>query len=291
MGILIGKNTVAMVQGITGKQGRFHTKLMLEYGTNIAVGVTPGKGGKQVNGVPVCNTVREARSRYSPDASIVFVPAEFASRAATEAIVNGIKTVVIVTEGVPVKDSIRMMAHARQSGATVVGPNTPGVITPKQCKLGIMPHSVFESGKIGIVSRSGTLTYEIAAALTKNQLGQSTCIGIGGDPVVGLSFVEALELYKADSETEAVVIVGEIGGNLEETTADYLANNDYAKPVVAYIAGLTAPPEKQMGHAGAIIMGKAGTAKSKIVAFECAGVEMAKRPSEVVRLLNSALKT
>ena len=290
MGILIDQNTVAMVQGITGKQGSFHTKLMLEYGTQIAVGVTPGKGGNEVHGVPVCETVREALGEYSPNASIIFVPAEFAANAAKDAIEGGIKTIIIVTEGVPIKDSIQLLAQGRQAGARIIGPNTPGIITPGRCKLGIMPHRVFEPGNVGIVSRSGTLTYEIAATLTRKHIGQSTCVGIGGDPIIGLSFVETLELFKADPQTDAVVLIGEIGGNLEEMTADYVAKDNYPKPLVAYVAGLSAPPEKRMGHAGAIVMGKAGTAQSKIAAFKRVGVRVAKRPADVVKFLNLAFK-
>ncbi|HIJ07952.1 TPA: succinate--CoA ligase subunit alpha [Candidatus Bathyarchaeota archaeon] len=289
MGILIDQNTVVMVQGITGRQGSFHTQLMLEYGTKIAVGVTPGKGGATVHGVPVFDTVKEALEEYSPNASIIFVPAESAAKAAKEAIENGMKILVIVTEGIPIKDSIQIMALGTHAGVRIIGPNTPGIVTPGECKLGIMPHSVFESGKVGIVSRSGTLTYEIAAALTQRNVGQSTCVGIGGDPITGLNFIEALELFRNDPQTKAIVLVGEIGGNLEEITAQYIAEEKYPKPVLAYIAGLSAPPEKRMGHAGAIILGQMGTAKSKIEAFEQAGVKVAKRPAEVVELINSTI--
>jgi len=290
MGIMIHRNTEAIVQGITGKQGRFQTKLMLEYGTKIVAGVTPGKGGEKVHGVSVFGTVKEALTEYSPDVSIIFVPAESALNAAKEAISSGIKTITVITEGIPIKDSIQMMMHARHVGAQIIGPNTPGIITPGECKLGIMPHHVFEHGNVGVVSRSGTLTYEIAANLTRRHLGQSTCVGIGGDPIVGLNFIEALEMFKTDPETNAVVLIGEIGGNLEELTADFVAKNNYPKPVVAYIAGLSAPSEKKMGHAGAIIMGQTGTARTKIAAFESVGVKAAKRPAEVVDVLKSVLK-
>lgn len=279
-----------IVQGITGKQGSFHTKLMLEYGTRVVAGVTPGKGGTEVEGVPVYNTVEEATQRYSPNASIIFVPAPFAADAAHEALGSGIKTVVIITEHVPIKDSIGIMAHAMQAEATVIGPNTPGVINPGKCKLGIMPSHVFMPGNVGILSRSGTLTYEIASSLTMKRVGQSTCLGIGGDPVVGLNFVEALELFKDDPQTEAVIVIGEIGGNLEELTAEHIARTAYPKPVVAYIAGRSAPIGKRMGYAGAIIMGKAGSAQSKIDAFENVGVRVAEKPSDLTELVVSAFK-
>ena len=263
---------------------------MLEYGTRIVAGVTPGKGDTEIYGVPVYNTLEEAKKQHAPNASIIFVPAEFAANAAHEALNGGIKTVVMITEHVPIKDSIGIMAHAAEANATLIGPNTPGAITPGKCKLGIMPSHVFTSGNAGIVSRSGTLTYEIAAGLTKRNIGQSTCLGVGGDPVVGINFVEALELFKNDPQTEAVVVVGEIGGNMEELTAEYIAKTSYPKPVVAYVAGRSAPPEKRMGHAGAIIMGKAESAQSKIEAFEKAGVRVAERPVDVASLIGSALR-
>jgi len=290
MGIIVDKNTKAIVQGITGTQGSFHTKLMLEYGTQIVAGVTPGKGGTTVHGVPVYDTVEEALERHPANASIIFVPAPFAADAALEALENGIKTVVIITEHIPIKDAINVMAYAQQVGATVIGPNTPGIITPGECKLGIMPAHIFKSGSVGMVSRSGTLTYEIAASLTKKQLGQSTCIGLGGDPIVGLNFIDVLKLFKKDQQTEAIALIGEIGGNLEELAADYIAKEKYPKPVVAFIAGRSAPPGKRMGHAGAIIMGKAGTAESKIEAFKKVGVEVAEKPSDVAVRLEKLLK-
>lgn len=290
MGIIIDENTVAIVQGITGKQGSFHTNLMLDYGTKIVAGVTPGKGGTEVNGIPVYDRVEGAKREHSADASIIFVPAPFAADAAHEALDAGIRTVVIVTEHVPVKDAIGIMSHASDVKATVIGPNTPGIITPGKCKVGIMPSHVFMEGNVGVISRSGTLTYEIAASLTKAGLGQSTCLGIGGDPITGVGFVEALELFKADVQTEAVVVIGEIGGNLEELTAEYIEKTGYSKPVVAYVAGRSAPAEKRMGHAGAIVMGKAGTAKSKIDAFRSAGVGVAEKPGDVAELLRRVLK-
>jgi len=289
LGLLVGKDTRAIVQGITGTQGSFHTKLMLDYGTQIVAGVTPGKGGARVHGVPVYNTVEEAVKKHGANASIIFVPDRFAADAALEALESGLKTIVLITEHIPVKDAIQVMARAKQHGATVIGPNTPGIITPGECKLGVMPAHVFKPGIVGVVSRSGTLTYEIAAGISVKGLGQSTCIGVGGDPVVGLSFVEVLKMFEADERTEAVALIGEIGGNLEELAADFVSKEGYSKPVVAFVAGRTAPPGKRMGHAGAIIMGGAGTAQSKIDAFREAGIGVAEKPSDVARLLAEGL--
>jgi len=289
MGIIIGEGTRAIVQGITGTQGSFHAKLMLEYGTRIVAGTSLGKGGTTVHGVPVYDTVAEALENYEVNASIIFVPAPYAADAALEALENEIKTVVVITEHVPVKDSIELLAYAKQAGATVIGPNTPGIISPGQCKLGIMPSHVFAFGAVGLASRSGTLTYEIAAGLTREGIGQSTCLGLGGDPITGLNFIDALEMFRDDAQTKAVALIGEIGGNIEELAAAYIAKENYPKPVVAYIAGRSAPPEKRMGHAGAIIMGKTGTAESKIAAFESAGVEVAEKPSDMAKLLVKTL--
>jgi len=285
MGIIVNQNTHAIVQGITGTQGSFHTKLMLEYGTKIVAGVTPGKGGNQIHSIPVYDTVEAAIEKHPANASIIFVPAPFAAEAALEALENGIKTIIVITEHIPIKDAVNVMAYAKQVKATIIGPNTPGIITPKECKLGIMPAHIFKPGGIGIVSRSGTLTYEIAASLTKSNLGQSTCLGLGGDPITGLNFIEVLKAFEKDPETKAVVLIGEIGGNLEELTAEYIAKQRYPKPVVAFIAGRSAPPGKRMGHAGAIIMGKAGTAETKIEALRSAGVKVAEKPSDVARLV------
>ena len=284
MAILVGSSTKAIVQGITGRQGSFHTKLMLEYGTKVVAGVTPGKGGQAVWGVPVYDTVREALSEHDANASIVFVPARFAKEAVVEAIEAGLELIVVITEHIPVRDTIEFLALARREGATIIGPNTPGIITPGECKLGVMPGHVFTRGQVGMVSRSGTLTYEVAAQLTRAGLGQSTCLGIGGDPVVGLTFTEVLDMFAEDPETRAVVLIGEIGGNLEELAAKHIREG-YPKPVVAFIAGRTAPPGKRMGHAGAIIMGRAGTAESKVRALEGAGVPVARTPSEVAKLV------
>jgi succinyl-CoA synthetase alpha subunit len=285
LGIIIDKNTRAIVQGITGAQGSFHTKLMLEYGTKIVAGVTPGKGKTQIHGVPVYDTIEEVKEKHSANASIIFVPAPFAADSALEALEGGIKTIVIITEHIPIKDAINVMARAKQANATIIGPNTPGIITPGESKLGIMPAHIFKLGSIGMVSRSGTLTYEIAAGLTRKNLGQSTCIGLGGDPITGLNFVDALKMFKQDPQTKAIVLIGEIGGNLEELASEYIASEKYPKPVAAFIAGRSAPPGKRMGHAGAIVMGKAGTAESKIEKFKSAGVEVAEKPNDVPELL------
>jgi len=289
MGILVDSDTRAIVQGITGKQGSYQTKLMLEYGTKIVAGVVPGKAGVAVNGLPVFDTVTETVDEYSPNASIIFVPAPLAHEAVLEAIANKIKTIVVITEHLPLRDTIDITWYAAQSHVTVIGPNTPGIITPGECKLGIMPADVFASGNVGLVSRSGTLTYEIAAGLTAKGFGQSTCVGVGGDPVAGLNFIDALELFNTDSKTKAVVLIGEIGGNMEELTAQYIAETRYPKPVVAFVAGRFAPEGKRMGHAGAIIVGKQGTAQSKIDAFSTAGVKVAERPSDVAILLTKEL--
>jgi len=289
MGIIVNSSTKAIVQGITGTQGRFHTRLMLESGTKIVAGTSPGKGDTKVEGVPVYDTVEEVLRHHEANASIIFIPAAFAAEAALEAIEAGLKTVVIITEHVPVKDSIQVMAAARSHNATIIGPNTPGVITPDVCKLGIMPTHIFKKGIVGIASRSGTLTYEIAAGLTALRLGQSTCLGLGGDPIVGLSFVDALKMFAKDAQTRAVALIGEIGGNAEELAAEYIRKVNYPKPVVAFVAGRTAPPGKRMGHAGAIIMGKAGTAESKIEAFHAVGIGVADRPRDVAELLAACL--
>jgi succinyl-CoA synthetase alpha subunit len=291
LGVIIDKNTCALVQGITGAQGSYHTKLMLEYGTKIVAGVTPGKGGSQVNGVLVYDTVEDAQKDHSANASIIFVPAPFAADAAFEAMESGIKVVVIITEHIPIKDAITVMAYAKQMNAIIIGPNTPGIITPGACKLGIMPSHIFRRGSVGIVSRSGTLTYEIAAGLTRKKLGQSTCIGLGGDPITGLNFIDALKIFEKDPETKAVALIGEIGGDLEERTAKYIAMEHYRKPVVAFVAGRSAPPGKRMGHAGAIVVGNAGTAESKIAAFQRAGIEVAEMPNGVAELLAESLGT
>ncbi|MGA2784122.1 MAG: succinate--CoA ligase subunit alpha [Candidatus Bathyarchaeia archaeon] len=280
MAILVGKDTKTVVQGITGAQGRFHTQLMVEYGSNIVAGVTPGRGGTSVQGIPVFDTVEEAKQHSTVDASIIFVPAPFAKDAALEAIASDLNPVVLITEGIPLKDEIQVMEIAKQKGTTVIGPNTPGIITPTECKLGIMPGHIFKPGKIGLVSRSGTLTYEIAASLTTSGLGQSTCLGIGGDPIVGLSFVDVLEMFRQDHNTTAIAMIGEIGGNAEEQASEYVKAH-VRKPVIGFVAGQTAPPGRRMGHAGAIISGGQGTAKDKYAAMSAAGIRTVQSPAEI----------
>jgi len=290
VGVFVGGDTKAVVQGITGAQGSFHTKLMLDYGTKIVAGVTPGKGGTQVYGIPVYDTVEEAVMEHEANASVIFVPAPFAADAAFEAIEAGMKTLVVITERIPIRDAVEVMAYAKREGVVVIGPNTPGIIVPGECKLGIMPSHVFRSGVVGVASRSGTLTYEIASGLSVLGLGQSTCVGLGGDPIVGLSFVDVLERFGEDEQTRAVALIGEIGGNLEELAAEFVASEGFDKPVVAYVAGRTAPAGRRMGHAGAIVMGRAGTAQSKIEAFLRAGVGVAEKPSDVARILAGELR-
>jgi succinyl-CoA synthetase alpha subunit len=287
MSIIVDNNSRVVVQGITGREGSFHTAAMLDYGTNVVAGVTPGKGGQKVEGVPVYNTVVEAIAEHDANTSITFVPARFARDAVLEAVEAGIGTVVVVTDGVPQKDTIEFIARARKKGdIVIVGPNCPGVISPAgRTKVGIMPGHVFSPGRVGIASRSGSLTNEIAWHITCAGLGQSTCIGVGGDPVIGLDFVQALKMFRHDDETESIVLIGEIGGGAEESAAQYIIESDYPKPVVAYIAGKMAPAGKRMGHAGAIIMGEAGTARSKIDAFTAARVMVADRPGGITRLL------
>lgn len=285
----IDAGTRVVVQGATGTQGRFHTRLMLEYGTKVVAGVTPGKGGGQVEGLPVYDTVREAQEAHGAEASIVFVPAAYALEAGLEALEAGMNPVAVVTEGMPFWDSVYLVAKAREVGATLVGPNSPGVIKAGEAKLGIMPGRVFQRGSVGIISRSGTLFYEVAHQLTKRGLGQSTCVGLGGDPVVGLDYVEVLRWMEEDSQTRAVVLIGEIGGVAEEEAARFIEEGGFTKPVVAYIAGRSAVPGKRMGHAGAIVQGGGGTAESKIKALERAGVYVAERPSLLAERLKEAL--
>ncbi len=285
--ILLDKDTKCLVQGITGKQGSFHTEQMLNYDTSIVAGVTPGKGGQTFLDVPIYNSVEEACEQNEINSSIIFVPAKFAKDAAFESI-RHLDLVIIISEHIPVHDSLEIMAYAEKMGTTVIGPNTPGVISPGVGKLGIMPTHIFAEGNIGVISRSGTLTYEIASQLTRAGIGQSTCVGIGGDPVVGTNYIDILERFEADKDTDAVVLIGEIGGNAEEKAAEYI-KEEMSKPVVSYIAGRTAPPGKRMGHAGAIIQGNTGTVKSKTEALNGAGVEVAKMPSQIVDLLNKVI--
>lgn len=286
MAIIIDANTRVVVQGITGGQGRFHAKAMKASGTNVVAGVTPGKGGLMIEDIPVFDMIAEAEGE--PTASIIFVPAPFAKDAALEAIDFGLNPVVIITERIPIQDSIRIMKKAEDSKAVIVGPNTPGIISPGKSKMGVMPTHVFSEGSVGLISRSGTLTYEIANSLSRAGLGQSTTVGLGGDPVVGLSFVDVLEMFREDTQTKAVVLVGEIGGNAEEKAAEYIKQG-YPKPVVAYVAGRTAPPGKRMGHAGAIVSNGVGTADSKIAALMEAGVAVAELQSDIAGMIKEKI--
>lgn len=290
MSILIDKKTRLIVQGITGKEGSYHARLCREYGTNIVAGVTPGKGGSLFEGVSVYNTVKEAVEKQKATASIIFVPARFAKDALLEAIDAELDLVVCITEGVPIHDMMKIKSYLKGKRTKLIGPNCPGIISPKtKTKVGIMPVQVYRPGKIGVISRSGTLTYEISAQLSKKKLGISTCIGIGGDPIIGMDFVDCLKLFEKDYETKAVVMVGEIGGTAEEEAAEFVKNH-FSKPVVAYVCGLTAPPEKRMGHAGAIVSDGKGTAKEKIEFLEAAGVVVAKNIEEVCPKLKQLLK-
>jgi succinyl-CoA synthetase alpha subunit len=286
---MINKETLAIVQGITGSQGKFHTKLMLEYGTKIVGGVTPGRGGQEVEDVPVYDTVIEAKEEKGANASIIYVPAPFALDAAIESIEANLDPIVVITEGIPVRDNIEICARAKQKGITIIGPNTPGVMKAGESKLGIMPAQVFKPGKVGIISRSGTLFYEVAAHVTGVGLGESTCVGLGGDPVVGLDYIDVLKWFQKDPETHGVAMIGEIGGDAEERAAEFIASGGFSKPIAAYIAGRTAVPGKRMGHAGAIISGGAGTAEGKMAALRSAGVAIGERPVEVAEHLKRLL--
>jgi succinyl-CoA synthetase alpha subunit len=287
MAIIVDENTRVIVQGITGYQGKFHTERMLKYGTRIVAGVTPGKGGTEVLSVPVFDSVKEAVKETDANASVIFVPAPFAADAVMEAVDAGLGVIVCITEGIPVHDELKVYWRVKEAGATLIGPNCPGIISPGKSHLGIMPVQIFKPGNVGIVSRSGTLTYQIAYNLTKLGVGQSTVIGIGGDRIIGTDFVEILRLFEDDDETKAVVMVGEIGGRDEEIAAEFI--REMSKPVVGYVAGLTAPPGKRMGHAGAIIEGGVGTAGSKIKALESAGARVGKTPMEVAEIVAEIL--
>ena len=284
MSILIDSTTRVLVQGVTGRDGAFHTQQMLQYDTRIVAGVTPGKGGQSVHGVPVFDTVSDAVEQTGATASVVYVPPLGAADAMSEALDAGIELIACITEGVPVLDMVRILPLVNQRGARLVGPNCPGLISPGQSKLGILPGSICRPGPIGVVSRSGTLTYEVVYQLTSHGIGQSTCIGIGGDPLIGTRFVDVLELFERDHDTQAIVLIGEIGGTDEENAAAFIARN-LSKPVVAFIAGRTAPPGRRMGHAGALVSGGSGTAAEKVAAFEAARVPVAETPSGVVGLL------
>ncbi len=288
MAILVNEQTRVLVQGITGFQGEFHARRMLEFGTKVVAGVTPGKGGAEVAGVPVFDTVAEAVLQNGATSSCIFVPALLAKDAALEAIASRLDPVVIITEHIPVLDSIEIVSAAQAAGVRVIGPNGPGVASPGRCKIGIMPNDLFKEGPVGLVSRSGTLTYEIVAGLTRAGIGQSTALGLGGDPVVGVSFQEAVRMFAEDPQTEVIVLVGEIGGAAEEEAARFIGES-VRKPVVGYIAGRTAPPGKRMGHAGAVISGSEGTAEAKTAALQAAGVTVAELPGRVAGLVQQVL--
>jgi succinyl-CoA synthetase alpha subunit len=288
MSILVDANTKVLVQGITGRDGSFHAKQMQAYGTKIAGGVTPGKGGQMIHGVPVFNAMKEAVEATGADASVIYVPARFAKEALLDAADSGIKMLVAITEGIPTLDALEAFEALNSKGVRLIGPNCPGIITPGQCKIGIMPGYIHQPGKIGVISRSGTLTYEIVAELTDAGLGETTCIGIGGDPIIGSAFVDLLPLFNDDPQTEAVVICGEIGGQDEVIAADYVKKH-FKKPVVGFMAGLTAPKGKRMGHAGAIVGGEDDTAAAKIEKLEAAGVPVARLIGDIVKLLQERL--
>ena len=288
MSILVGKDTKVVVCGITGKEGGFHTKQMIEYGTKVVAGVTPGKGGSTFEGVPVFDTVADAVAQTGADAGIIFVPPPFAADSVLECEAAGLPFATLITEGVPIQDSLRVVSRLKQNGTMqLLGGNCAGIITPGECKMGIMPGHIFKEGNVGLVSRSGTLTYEIVWDMTQAGIGQTTCVGIGGDPLPGLRFIDIMRMFEADEKTEAVVMVGEIGGSDEETACEFIKT--MRKPVVGFISGRTAPPGKRMGHAGAIISGNTGTAQSKVDAFLAAGAKVADRTSDVPALLKEVL--
>ena len=288
MSILINKNTRVLCQGITGSQGSFHTQQALDYGTQMVAGVTPGRGGSLELGLPVYNTIKLAQSQHQIDATVIYVPAPFAADAILEALYAEIKLIICITEGIPVLDMIKVYAVLKQSNSILIGPNCPGIITPEECKIGIMPGEIHHKGNVGIVSRSGTLTYVAVNQTTQHDLGQSTCVGIGGDPIHGLDFIDCLQKFQDDEETHGIIMVGEIGGTAEEEAAEFIQQT-VSKPMVAYIAGATAPAGKRMGHAGAIISGGKGTAEQKYSALEKAGVHTVRTPADIGKSMKNLL--